>query len=159
MYRLVRGIARRYSLSQRIQRQLEDVRALKAAMGNPESAMGELADALFLTGVTGLRRESKLELLRASKVRLENENFHYRQRLDRIKVKEQAQKLAHIRAKTRAENVRVRLLEKQTKKVDQFLHRAEKSGKLDPQAYQQIREIYGLLAERQDSGSTIQDAG
>ncbi len=140
---------------QRVERQLENVRALKAAMGDPESAMRELADALFLTGVTGMRRESKLELLRASQVRLENENLHFRQRLDRIKVKEEAQKLAYIRAKTRAENARVRLLEKETKKAGQLLHRAEKSGKLDPQAYQQIREIYGLLAEGQDSGLAI----
>lgn len=133
--------------AKRIEHQLKTAKTLKRALGNSRSGLNALADVIFMTGFMGMRRGVTFGAAQSMKERLERENLQLKKRLGTLKARETCQTLDYIRAQTRAQLAKARLVEGQKTQLQRLLKPVEKTGKLDPMAYQQIREIYGLLTQ------------
>ncbi len=164
--------------AERVERQVEQVKTLKQALANlNDPGMSELADAILMTGLLGVRRgasytqgEAMKERLARENMRLKNQNLRLRERYGRLRAMRPTEDLELARAKASTERARASserakasFLRTKTKLAEKLLEPVEKGGrKLDPKAYQQIREVYGLLNSEEDSSpqpSNTVDAG
>lgn len=135
---------------QRIRRQVNAARALKEALGNPESGFDELADAIFMTGLMRERRNGKFGELQAMREHRDREKRHWQQRMERVQEKLAGAKRQLVEAQTRTELAKAERIEKEGARLDNLMKPTQEGRKLDPEAYRQIREIYGLLKEPSD---------
>jgi len=133
---------------QRIQRQLETAKVLKQALLDARSNFKEMADAVFLTGLMRVTRQgANFDIRLAMKERLERENLALRQRVLRMRLRDSLQKESYGRMKMRTEVLRHQKAKIELDKLKDALRVVRKGGKLDDQALQKIREIYGLITE------------
>lgn len=131
---------------QRVRHQVQAAKSLKAALGNPESAEGELAEAAFFTGYLCLGRSgSEATLKDAEHARLLRENQRLHQHVLRLKEQREAKELEFLRARTAVEVAKQRLLRKRVIELHRSVTQNGKVQELAPEAIEKIREIYGLV--------------
>jgi hypothetical protein len=134
---------------QRVRYQVQAAKALKAALGNPDSAEGELAEAAFMTGFMCLSRDGTEPTLKeAERARYERENLHLKQRLLRLKEKRAVADLQYVRARTAYEVTRKRKLEGEIKELLDQVTQGDQPRELKPETIEKIRESYGLVKAR-----------
>lgn len=143
---------------QRVRQQVHAAQALKAALGNPESAESDLAEAAFFTGYLCLGRTGPEPTLKdTERARLQRENLRLHQRVLRLKELREAKELEFLRARTSVELAKQRALK--LKVID--LHRAvtqkNRDRKLSPETIQKIQEIYGLVQTKPPAPSGIEN--
>ncbi len=131
---------------QRVRHQVQAAKSLRAALGNPESAEGELAEAAFFTGYMCLGRgASEATLKDAEHARLLRENLRLHQHVLRLKEQREAKELEFLRARTSVEVAKQRLLRKRVTDLHRSVTQNGKAQELAPEAIEKIREIYGLV--------------
>ncbi len=96
----------------RIKRQLETARALKKALGNPQSGQGELADAVLLTGLMRVtRRSAEFRVRDAVFEKYQRENLRLHQQAARLRVQKFNLDKRLLEARLRTEALRSRQLQ------------------------------------------------
>jgi hypothetical protein len=131
---------------QRVRHQVNAAKALKAALGNPDSAEGELAEAAFFTGYLCLGRSgSEATLKDAERARLLRENLRLHQHVLRLKEQREVKELEFLRARTAVELAKQRALKKKVTDLHRSVTQNGKMQGLAPEAIEKIREIYGLV--------------
>jgi hypothetical protein len=131
---------------QRVRHQVEAAKKLKAALGNPDSAESELAEAAFMTGFMCLSRDGTEPSLKdAERARYERENLHLKQHLLRLKEKRAMADLQYVRARTDFEKTRRRKLEGEVKQLLDQVTQGDQPRELKPETIAKIREIYGIV--------------
>lgn len=153
--RLTLGAVRdyfRHNLTLQMQRIRHQVRAfnlLKSALGNPDSADGELAEAAFFTGFMCLSRDGTEPSLKdAESARYQRENLYLKHRLLGLKEKRVSADLQLVRARAAFETMRKRKVEGETRKLLEQVTREDQPRELKPETIEKIREIYGLVKAR-----------
>ncbi|MGH9356039.1 MAG: hypothetical protein ACRD10_07910 [Terriglobia bacterium] len=133
--------------TERIRRQLETARALKESLANPQSAQAELAEAVLITGLLGLRkREETSRLQRAVRVKDQHENHRLKTETLRLRSKKLDLDKRLLEARLSSETAKLELLRT---KVIQLKRAADREGQghsLGPETIQRIHEIYGLAS-------------
>ncbi len=131
---------------QRIEWQLSTVRELKKSLGNSETGELELLDAIILTGLTCANRKGiQLALKDAFKQRAIRETLQLRKQDVQMKNRKLEEEVRLLRARARAENEKARLLETKVRELHQRLGKVKKTGRLDPETFRKIEEIYGIV--------------
>ena len=103
----------------------------KAMHGKPDSAMSELADAVFLTGVMGLSRDTAGFSVKDAK-------------RDHLASQASRQKERLVASQLKTEHVKRQKLLRQMGKLERALTKG-KPGGLSAEAMQRIKDIYGLI--------------
>jgi len=128
--------------TRRIRRMQEVAQKLKEALtGDPHSAQGELADAVFLTGLMGLERAgSRFTVKDAARHFLARGSLGLKKRN-----LEAALRLAEERIKT--EIVKRERVEQRAREVAQAIEKEGQGRDLGPETLRKIQEIYGLIGQ------------
>jgi hypothetical protein len=131
---------------ERIRYRIGVVQALKKALGNPQSVQSQLAEAVMLTGLMGLRKkEAEFNVKGALRQLSETGNRRMREHALRMKSKRAGVDLEIAQARLEMERARLDLIRHQVIELKQTVERAGKKGQLDQDAIQKIQEIYGLV--------------
>lgn len=145
---------------ERVRRQVEVAQALKAAIGDPETAEGKLAEALLLAGLQAVNRQGALVSVKdAERDRLLRENLRVDQRLLRHRERESLRRQKLLEKRLEYEIQRIRMMRQKLGKVQDSV-RADRDGmKLSHEAYRQIQEIYGLCSTEPSAPEVPEAAG
>jgi len=134
--------------ARRVRRQVETAQALKQALGDPDSANRQLAEAALLTGFLRLNRKgADLNIKDAVRARLERENLHLKQQLLRLRVRRELQDQKFAKSRLRTELARWELTKAHIAKLKQSLEKEGDRTQLGPETLQKIYEIYGLISQ------------
>ena len=136
--------------AQRIRQQVEAFEQLKAQLGNPETAEGRVAEAVFFTGFMGLHRKSAdIPARQAEWARSQRER-------DKLQERYMRERLRSIEKLNRKSEAQIRYLNAMTAKMRELMAkvrhdneaaRAQGAKAITPQTLHAIREIYGLLPD------------
>jgi hypothetical protein len=131
---------------QRVRYQKRAADALRAALGDPESAEGELAAAAFLTGFMCLGESGSEPTLKDAEVaRLKRENQRLQQRTLRMKERREIEQRSLIRAQAEHHRAQTHDLKVKVREVRCKLKENPKVQELAPEVLQKIEEIYGIV--------------
>jgi AcrR family transcriptional regulator len=134
---------------ERVRRQVEVAQALKAAVGNPETAEGELAGALLMAGLQAVNRQgSLLSVKDVARTRLLNENLGLQQRLLRQRERESLRRQKLLERRLEFEIERTQVMRHKLRKVRKSVRPGDGGLRISDEAYRQIQEIYGLLDDQ-----------
>lgn len=139
--------------TQRIRRQLETARALKEALTDPQSAQAELAEAVLITGLLGLKKQDESSRLqRAIRVKDQHENQRLKNDTYRLRLKkfDLDKKLLDVRL--RNEMAKLDLLRAKVLQLKQAVDREGQDHTLGPETIQRIQEIYGIVSNSGPAG-------
>ncbi|MGH9358207.1 MAG: hypothetical protein ACRD1O_03405 [Terriglobia bacterium] len=131
----------------RIRRQLETARKLKQALRDPQSGYAELAEAVLITGLMGLRRRDEISgLQRAIRVKDQQENQHLKKETHRLRKKQFEMDNKVLDVRLRSEIAKHELLQTKILQLKQAVEREGQDHALGPETIQRIQEIYGLVS-------------
>ncbi len=131
----------------RIRRQLETARTLKQALRDPDSGQAELAEAVLITGLMGLRKRDEASgLQRAIRVKDQQENQRLKKDTYRLRVKKFDLDKKVLDARLRSEIAKLELLRAKVLQLKQAVDRESHDHALGPETIQRIQEIYGLIS-------------
>ena len=131
----------------RIRRQLETARRLKQALRDPESGQAELAEAVLITGLMGLRKRDEISSLqRAIRVKDQQENQRLKKDTHRLRVKKFGLDKKVLDARLRSEMAKLELLRAKVLQLKQAVDRESQDHALGPETIQRIQEIYGIVS-------------
>lgn len=138
----------------RIRRQVETARNLKSALANPESAQSELAEAILLTGLMGVKKRSGAgDMQQAIRAKDQQENYRLKEEAFRLKSEKSALDLRMVRARLKAEGAKLRLVTNRIEQLKRALDRERGGANLSPEMIQRIQEVYGLVSD--DSSNSV----
>lgn len=134
----------------RIRHQLQTARALKQAIKeDPGSSEAELADAVIITGLMGVRRRDQA-------ARTMEHAFRYKDQIQNLRLKLERATLSAKKAEVEKKMYFQRLKNETTKhelmkmKLHELIEEANHEGEdqgLRPEVMDRIREIYGIASE------------
>lgn len=131
----------------RIRRQVETARKLKAALTDPKSAQGELAEAVLFTGLMGLNKSNAgAQLQQAFRVKDQQENLRLKEEAFRLKSERFDLDRKMLETRLKAEQAKLELLTGKVTQLKQTAEREAKGNNLSPEIIKQIHEIYGLVS-------------
>ncbi|HLI30097.1 MAG TPA: hypothetical protein VKV79_03225 [Terriglobia bacterium] len=138
----------------RIRRQLETARTLKQALKDPDSGQAELAEAVLITGLMGLRKHDEAsKLQRAFRVKDQQENQQLKKDTYRLKAKKFELDKKVLDARLRSEVAKRELLQAKVFQLKQAVDRESHDHVLGPETIQRIQEIYGLVSNSEPGGA------
>lgn len=133
--------------TERIRRQLETARALKESLTDPQSAQAELAEAVLITGLLGLRKQEETSRLqRAVRVKDQHENQRLKTETLRLKLKKFDLDKRLLDARLSSEMAKLELLRAKVFQLKQAADRESQDHSLGPETIQRIQEIYGIAS-------------
>jgi hypothetical protein len=133
---------------ERVQFQTKTARELRRAYGDPNSAQSDLAEAVILTGLMGLRRgTAATELQQATRAKDQNENFRLKEETFRLRMKKFVLDRRMMRARLRAEEAKLKLVASKISQLARELEEAEGATTLSPEMIQRIQEVYGIVSD------------
>ena len=145
--------------TERVKHSMEVAAQLQAAVGNPNSAEAQLAQAVMLTGYLCTTREgSDISLKDAERSRVMREHLKSAQRISRLHERETAAKIELLRQRIRFEKNRNEGLKGHLAKLQMAVNADGSGQKLSPEAYRQIQELYGLLHETPPPGAEVENS-
>ena len=117
---------------QRVRRMVEKMEALKQAIGDPETAEGQLAEATLFTGLMGLTRKStEIDARDAQTFRLKNENLKLERALMEMKKKDALLERHFLRARTKHEYAKFERVRADLKEIKSTLTTLKRGEPLD----------------------------
>lgn len=131
--------------AQRLVKRAED---LKRALGDPESAEAQLAEAALMTGFLALQRPGgELSLKDAELIRLRREKLQLEKQLLVLRTRKVSADIHFRRAQLRIQRQKLKLIEDKTREFMEQVRaaRGEKQD-LGPEALRKIQEIYGIVS-------------
>jgi hypothetical protein len=132
----------------RVCRMVAKMEALKASMGNPETAEGKLAEAVLFTGLMGLTRNPMYaDLEDVQTLRLKRDKLELERSLLFMKDKEVREKVRQMKAQTSYTIAKCEKARFELRKMEDLLRTLKRGDKLDAQTLNQIREIYGIIKQ------------
>ncbi len=139
----------------RIRRQVETARKLKQALTRPRSGYTELAEAVLITGLMGLRkRDEATHLQRAIRVKDQQENQRLKKDMCRLRERQFELDARVLDARLRSEKAKIELLGAKILQLKQAVEGDHRDHALGPETIQRIQEIYGLVSSSVPSGAS-----
>jgi len=126
----------------RIKHRLQVVRILKAALGDDaDSGQKDLAEAALVVGLMGLeRKNAQFDMQDAVREHGHRETF-------RLKTRKATLDEQVVETRLQTEQAKLQLIQHKVEELERALNKANKGQGLGPEAWQKIREIYGLISE------------
>lgn len=143
----------------RIRRQVDTARRLKAALTDPQSAQAELAEAVLFTGLMGLnKRSAGTQLQQALRVKDQQENLRLKEEAVRLRSERFDLDRKMLETRLKAERAKLDLLTGKVEQLKQAAEREATGNNLSPEIIKQIHEIYGLVSPEETSGASQEKA-
>ncbi len=134
--------------ARRVRRMVEKADHLRAAIGDPESAEGKLAQATLFTGLMGLTQKSTaIDLEDVHILRLRREKLDLECRIQQMREKESSERRRRDRAETAYTIAKCDRAKFELRKMRDVLRTLKRGDKLDTETLNQIREIYGIIQQ------------
>jgi hypothetical protein len=132
----------------RVQAQIEAARKLKDSCAGPDSAQSELAQAMIMTGLTGLSRATTAsESEYALRSKAQSENYRLKEQVLQLQIQKSALDSEMLKVRIRHESEKLRLVAGKAEQLQKMLERQSASKTLTPEMLQRIEEIYGIATE------------
>lgn len=140
----------------RVRTQLETAQKLKSACADPESAQSELAEAMILTGLMGVKRATKIsDSQYALRSKAQQENYRLKEQVLQLQIQKSALDSEMLKVRIRHENEKLKLVGGKVEQLQRLLERQGASKTLTPEMLRSIQEIYGIVTEESTVATTM----
>lgn len=130
----------------RVRRMVERAQELKAALKDPESAEGDLADAVLMTGFLCLnRKNAELNLKDVGMMGLRRQYLALQVRLARLRDRKERQDIEIKRRRMELDEKKFDLLQQRIRQAYEELKGRRGDATLGEEAFRKIQEIYGIV--------------
>ncbi len=133
---------------ERVRRMVAKLEELKAAIGNPETAEGKLAEASLFTGLMGLTRSPMYaDLENVHTLRLKHEKLELERTILQMREKEAEDRHRLAHAQTAYVIAKSEKAKFELRKMRDLLCTLKRGDRLDAETLNRIREIYGIIRQ------------
>jgi hypothetical protein len=132
----------------RIRYLIKTAHELKSSLSNPESAQADLAEAVLLTGLMGLRRRTTgSELQHAVRAKEQQENLRLKEEAFQLKAEKSVLDRKMLQAKLKSEQAKLQLATERLKQLQETLSRDRGDVIASPELIKRIQEVYGIISD------------
>jgi hypothetical protein len=132
----------------RIRYLIKTAHELKNSLSNPESAQADLAEAVLLTGLMGLRRRTAgSEMQHAVRAKEQQENLRLKEEAFQLKSEKSLLDRKMLQAKLKSERAKLQLATERLKQLQETLNRDRGDVIAGPDLIKRIQEVYGIISD------------